>query len=243
MARTISKLATVGKAYMAGRCATLRPPSPLQQHRTAEALAQASPEVVAAFELGRSADPREPMPEAGEVLAEVVQRLSGELLPRYLPVRPEVAADLARSLWWPGIEELLDPGPPEAPAGTTSGPECAAPGELGQSGPALQEAHSMKKNTSPDEKTLGDLAHLAYIHGRLATWLPEPDPLRVRMAASYLPEAGRQPVESYCYLYGLLTAGEAVLDRSALLDAVHDHVFGPAPRRRPRPDTRWGAKS
>lgn len=62
MSRTIPSLATVGRAYLSGRCAALRAPGPLQQHW------------VAAWELGRSADPREPLPES--VLAAVVARLA-----------------------------------------------------------------------------------------------------------------------------------------------------------------------
>ena len=74
MSRTIPALATVGRAYAAGRVAALRPPSPLQAHRVAAALAAAPEEVRAAYALGRSADPAGPMPEPGAVLAAVVQR-------------------------------------------------------------------------------------------------------------------------------------------------------------------------
>lgn len=75
-ARTIPRLATVGRAYAAGRVAALRPPTPLQQHRLQEQLASASPEVQAAFAAGKDADPRLPLPAEQAVLAQVVQRLA-----------------------------------------------------------------------------------------------------------------------------------------------------------------------
>lgn len=76
MSRTIPALATVGRAYASGRCATLRPPTPSRAYRLQAQLAAASPEVRAAYAAGCSADPRLPLPPAAEVLAEVVQRLA-----------------------------------------------------------------------------------------------------------------------------------------------------------------------
>ena len=75
MSRT--SLRNIGRAYLRGRCATLKPPSPIQQHRTAEALRTASPEIAAAYAAGRAADPRLPLLAAAEVLGLVVQRLAG----------------------------------------------------------------------------------------------------------------------------------------------------------------------
>lgn len=76
MARTVPALSTIGRAYAAGRLATLRPPRPLQLHRVEQALRSASPEVQAAYAAGAAADPAGPMPVAAEVLTEVVARLA-----------------------------------------------------------------------------------------------------------------------------------------------------------------------
>lgn len=70
------RLSSVPRAYLTGRCASLKPPAPHRAYHLREQLAAASPEVVAAFELGRAADPRLPMPAAGEVLAAVVARMA-----------------------------------------------------------------------------------------------------------------------------------------------------------------------
>lgn len=113
-ARTIPALSNIGRAYLTGRVAMLRPPSPLQQHRVGQALAGASPEIAAAYAAGAAADPRLPLPPAEAVLAHVVARLARQ-----------------------SVEELRDPGTCQATAGDTSGPECASAAQLGHLGPAL----------------------------------------------------------------------------------------------------------
>lgn len=109
MTRTAPSLATMSRAYVSGRVAALRPPSPHQAHRMSEALAQAAPEVAAAYELGRAADPRLPLPGAQDVLAQVVQRLAR-----------------------PSVEELSSAGTWQATPRHIAGPWYAAPGQLGQ---------------------------------------------------------------------------------------------------------------
>ena len=133
MARTIPRLATVGRAYCAGRVSVLRPPTPLQAHRLAEALAGASPEIAAAYAAGVSADPRSPMPEEQAVLAEVVARLARPTVAELPDFEYEAAAEQVRQrLVLPRID-LREQGP----AGDTSGPECASAAQLGHLGPAL----------------------------------------------------------------------------------------------------------
>ena len=102
----------------------------------------------------------------------------------------------------------------------------------------------MTKSSPLDEATLRNLADSAYLHGRLASILPDGDPLRARMGALYLPESDRAPSETYCYLLGLLFPEEPLLDSAALLERVHATVCGPGrQQRRPRrPDTRWGVQ-
>ncbi len=70
-----TRLSTVARAYASGRAATLRPPTPHRAWQTAEALRGASPEVQAAWAAGMAADPRMPMPGAGQLMAAVVGRL------------------------------------------------------------------------------------------------------------------------------------------------------------------------
>lgn len=78
MSRTVPKLSSIGRAYAAGRVAQLRPPSPINQHRIQERLAQASPEISAAYAAGQAADPAGPMPGQGQLLAQVVREIAAD---------------------------------------------------------------------------------------------------------------------------------------------------------------------
>lgn len=64
---------------------------------------------------------------------------------------------------------------------------------------------SKTKSETLDESTLSRLAHAAYIHGRLASCLPESSPLREKLASGST--APRQsPVEPLSFLSGLRDA-------------------------------------
>lgn len=105
----------------------------------------------------------------------------------------------------------------------------------------------MTQTPKIDENTLSQLAYAGYIHGRLASCLPEASPLREKLATRYA--APRQsPVEPLCYLVGLRDAAGIIQGPAALLDVVHRtlelaEAKQPQKRRPRRRDQRWGARS
>lgn len=68
-------LSSKGRAYAAGRLATLRPPSPINAYRLQEQLAKSPEEIRQAYAAGVAADPRAPLPGEQQVLAQVVARM------------------------------------------------------------------------------------------------------------------------------------------------------------------------
>lgn len=99
------------------------------------------------------------------------------------------------------------------------------------------------KTKSLDETALSRLAYTGYLHGRICGCLPESSPLRERLASRYA--APRQsPVEPMGFLIGLRDAAGIIKSPAALLDVAHrvlDLAKAP-PRRKRRPDTRWGSR-
>ncbi len=69
---------TAGRAYAEGLRATLMGQSPHRAWQVNQQLAQVAPEVAAAYALGRSASPAEPMPSEPQLLAQLVARLAAD---------------------------------------------------------------------------------------------------------------------------------------------------------------------